>query len=73
MAPADLDYNPYAPAALGPCATYRLRDEAPAYWNDELNFWALNRFADVQHAPGWTYSSAGGIALKAGVGPTPSR
>lgn len=66
---ADLDYNPYAFSLhADPAVTYRrLRDEAPAYWNDELAFWALSRFADVQHAfrDFETYSSAGGIALEA--------
>ena len=57
--------------------TYRrLRDEAPAYWNDELRFWVLSRFDDVQEAfrDHETFSSAGGVALEArrpvGVDPT---
>lgn len=69
MSQAELVYNPYAFALHDdPYETYRrLRDEAPAYYNDELRFWALSRFADVQaafldHA---TYSSAGGVALEA--------
>lgn len=43
-----------------------MRDEAPCYWNDELRFWALSRFEDVQEAFRNTdlYSSAGGIALE---------
>lgn len=28
----------------------RLRDEAPAYYNDELDFWAISRHRDVLHA-----------------------
>ena len=28
----------------------RLRDEAPAYYNDEYDFWALSRFEDVERA-----------------------
>lgn len=64
----ELVYNPYAFAVHDdPYALYRrLRDEAPAYWNDELAFWALSRFADVQ--AGFkdvdTYSSYDGIALE---------
>ncbi len=48
----ELVYNPYAFAVHeDPYALYgRLRDEAPAYWNDELRFWALSRFADVVDA-----------------------
>jgi len=64
-----LVYNPYAFTLHDdPYETYRrLRDEAPAYRNDELGFWVLSRFQDVQaafldHA---TFSSAGGVALEA--------
>ena len=64
-----LVYNPYAFSVHdNPYETYRrLRDEAPAYWNEELRFWALTRFDDV--LDGFrdfeTYSSAGGVALEA--------
>lgn len=61
-------YNPYSFAVHeDPYAVYRrLRDEAPVYWNPELEFFALSRFADVEaafkdHA---TFSSALGIALE---------
>lgn len=61
-------YNPYAFSVHDdPYDTYRrLRDEAPAWWNDDLRFWVLSRFDDVlegfrDHA---TYSSAGGVALE---------
>jgi cytochrome P450 len=50
-----------------PFPTYRrLRDEAPAYWDDEREFWALSRYADVRSAvDDWaTFSSAGGITLE---------
>ncbi|HAI64106.1 MAG TPA: cytochrome P450, partial [Acidimicrobiaceae bacterium] len=45
-------YNPYAFALHDdPYDTYRrLREEAPAYWNEELRFWVLSRFDDVQDA-----------------------
>ena len=66
---APLVYNPYAFALHDdPYITYqRLRDEAPAYWNDELEFWVLSRFDDVQEAfrDHATFSSAGGVALEA--------
>ena len=61
-------YNPYAFTVHdNPYDTYRrLRDEAPAYWNSHLRFWALSRFEDVQNAfrDYETYSSAGGVALE---------
>jgi cytochrome P450 len=50
-----------------PYETYRrLRDEAPAYRNDELGFWVLSRFDDVIGAfrDHQTFSSAGGVALE---------
>ncbi len=61
-------YNPYAfDVHDDPYATYqRLRDEAPAYWNPDLEFWALSRFSDVLEGfrDFETYSSAGGVALE---------
>ncbi len=64
-----IDYNPYAFALHDdPYVTYkRLRDEAPAHWNPELNFWTLSRFGDVLEAfrDFETFSSAGGVALEA--------
>ncbi len=63
-----VNYNPYRFSLHeNPYETYRrLRDEAPAYWNDELGFWALSRFDDVHEAFGdyETFSSAQGIALE---------
>ena len=63
-----LVYNPYAFTVHdNPYDTYRrLRDEAPAYWNPDLRFWALSRFDDVLDAfrNYETYSSAGGVALE---------
>jgi cytochrome P450 len=49
-----------------PYAAYRvLRDERPAYHNEERGFWALSRFDDVQRAArDWrALSSAGGVNL----------
>jgi cytochrome P450 len=64
----DVSYNPYAFAVHDdPYATYRqLRDEAPAWWNAELQFWVLSRFDDVQEAfrDHRTFSSMGGVALE---------
>ncbi len=63
-----VDYNPFGFAVHeDPYAVYReLRDEAPAYWNDELRFWALSRFDDVLEGfrDLGTYSSANGVALE---------
>jgi cytochrome P450 len=65
---ADPSYNPYAFSVHeDPYELYRrLRDEAPAYWNPDLEFWALSRFADVEAAfkDHETFSSAHGIALE---------
>jgi len=63
-----VEYNPYAFALHDdPYETYRrLRDEAPAYWNDELQFWTLSRFADVHEAfrDHQSFISSRGIALE---------
>ncbi|MCZ7525875.1 MAG: cytochrome P450 [Acidimicrobiia bacterium] len=50
-----------------PYPTYRwLRDHAPVHRNEELDFWALSRYADVVEASrDWsTYSSAQGTTLE---------
>jgi cytochrome P450 len=64
----DLVFNPFGFSHHDdPYITYkRMRDEAPAYWNPELEFWALSRFDDVQEGFRDTelFSSAGGIALE---------
>lgn len=63
------EFNPFSPEHhADPYPTYRwLRDEAPAYYNPDLDFWALSRFADVLEAyADWqTYTSTGGIAIEA--------
>jgi cytochrome P450 len=68
--PAPLVYSPFAyEIHEDPYPTYkRLRDEAPAYHNPELDFWALSRFADVHAAmQDWeTYSSSAGVSLEQG-------
>ncbi len=62
-----VEYNPYAyETQEDPYPIYkRLRDEAPAYCNRELGFWALSRHADVQAALRDTelYSSRDGVSL----------
>ena len=49
MPPVDVEYNPYAyEIHEDPYPTYAaLRERAPAYRNDALDFWALSRHADV--------------------------
>ena len=48
----DLYYDPYdVEIDADPYPTYqRLRDEAPLYCNERLDFWGLSRFADVEAA-----------------------
>jgi cytochrome P450 len=47
---ADVSFDPYDVAInADPYPTYaRLRDEAPAYFNERYGFWALSRHADVE-------------------------
>ncbi len=44
----------------------RLRDEAPVYYNDRHDFWALSRFADIEaaHKDHATFSSNHGTTLE---------
>lgn len=60
-------YNPYAyETHEDPYPLYEaLREEAPAYWNEEIGFWALSRHADVTaaFADHKRYSNACGVAL----------
>jgi cytochrome P450 len=48
----DVYYDPYdVNIAADPYPIYaRLRDEAPLYYNDRYNFWAISRHADVESA-----------------------
>jgi cytochrome P450 len=75
MEDAMVEYNPFSyEIHEDPYPTYRrLRDEAPAYYNEELDFWALSRFEDVLEGfHDWeTYSSAQGIALEQTTGISP--
>ncbi|MEV1000679.1 cytochrome P450 [Nonomuraea sp. NPDC050202] len=60
-------YDPYDYAIHeDPYPAYRrLRDQAPLYRNDELDFWAISRHADVSAAfrDHERYSSANGVSL----------
>ena len=48
----DVYYDPYdVDIAADPYPTYaRLRDEAPIYYNERYDFWALSRHSDVEQA-----------------------
>ena len=63
-----MELNPFAwEFHENPYPTYRwLRDNAPLYRNDAMDFWALSRFRDVFDAfVDWqTYSSVGGLILE---------
>jgi cytochrome P450 len=63
-----MDLNPFSwEFHEDPHPTYRwLRDQAPIYRNDAMDFWAISRFQDVMGAfLDWqTYSSVGGLILE---------
>ena len=65
---AALEYDPYSyEIDVDPYPLYRrMRDEAPAYYNPRLDFWAVTRFADCHDALlDWqTFSSAQGTVLE---------
>ena len=48
MSETDFEYDPYSyEIDLDPYPLYRrLRDQAPAYYNPRLDFWAFTRFED---------------------------
>jgi cytochrome P450 len=68
MNPPDFDYDPYSyEQDLDPYPLYRrMRDEAPVYYNERLDFYALTRFQDNLDAfIDWqSYSSAKGTVLE---------
>ena len=72
----DLYWDPYdAEIERDPYDVWRrMRDEAPVYRNDDLDFYALTRFADVEaaHRDPQTFSSARGTVLEI-MGPDLSR
>jgi cytochrome P450 len=59
---SDIYWDPFDPALRDdPYPLWkRLRDEAPAYHNERLDFWVLSRYADVEaaHKDHVTFSSA---------------
>ena len=63
-----LYYDPYdAQIKMSPWATYkRMRDEAPLYYIEEHDAWALSRHAEVEQGlKDWqTYSSSRGDILE---------
>src|SRR5262249_14726383 len=65
---APVELNPFSyEFHENPYPIYRwLRDNAPLYRNDDLDFWALSRFTDVMAAfVDWaTYSSVEGVLLE---------
>ncbi|MEE6175457.1 cytochrome P450 [Mycobacterium sp. 050134] len=70
----EVHFDPYDPSlTFDPYPVYkRLRDEAPLYRNDEYDFFALSRFADVEAGlrDHETFSSSRGTVLeviKAGI------
>ena len=73
---SDVYYDPYDEAIYAdPYPAFRrLREEAPLYYNETYDFWALSRFHDVEasFADHATFSSAhGGVleAIKSGYDP----
>ena len=64
---ADVYYDPYDREILADPYPYfkRLRDEAPIYYNEQYDFWAVTRFADVEAAliDKETFSSEKGVLL----------
>jgi cytochrome P450 len=64
---ADVYYDPYDREILADPYPYfkRLRDEAPIYYNEKYDFWAVTRFADVEAAliDKETFSSEKGVLL----------
>ena len=70
-----MDYDPTDwETHIEPYPTYqRLRDEAPVYHNEKMNFWALSRFEDVwdAHLDFDTFSSAWGQTLEKVMTPLP--
>ncbi len=59
---------------IHPYETYAwLREEAPVYHNERLDFWALSRFEDVwdAHIDYETFSSAWGPTLEKTISPLP--
>jgi cytochrome P450 len=62
------EYSPFDRDIVhNPFPVYReLRDQAPAYHNEQVGFWALSRYADVvaAHLDTDVYSSANGVTIE---------
>jgi cytochrome P450 len=65
-----IDYNPFNyEVQHNPYPTYRrLRDEAPVWFSEEYQFYAISRYADVlaAHLDPLTYLSSHGVTLEGG-------
>jgi cytochrome P450 len=65
-------FDPYSiEFATNPYPIYKqLRDHAPVYFHEGLNFYALSRYDDVMeaHRDSETYSSAGGVTIEGSEG-----
>ena len=63
-----MKYDPYDRSIVeDPYPTYRwLRDEAPVYHNEEIDFWALSRWEDVleAHLDTKTFLSSHGVTIE---------
>jgi cytochrome P450 len=68
MSTGAVAWDPYDAGLVDdPYPTYRqLRDEAPLYYNDKYDFYALSRYADCEQGlPDWrTFSSSRGMVLE---------
>ncbi|KAA0235866.1 MAG: putative cytochrome P450 123 [Acidimicrobiales bacterium] len=68
MTATEILYDPYDYAIdADPYPVWkRLRDEAPLYYNEQYDFWALSRFGDVHsaHLDHETFSSAHGTVIE---------
>src|ERR1700730_6084403 len=64
-----MEFNPYSDSFFDdPYETYRwMRDEAPVYYSDRWDFYALTRYEDVvaAHRDWETFSSSYGVTLDA--------
>jgi cytochrome P450 len=66
MSTAGISYDPYdLELAKDPYPTYRqMRAEAPLYYNDRCDFYAISRFADINRSlPDWTTFPSGRGAI----------
>lgn len=65
-----LEFDPRSPDFhRDPWSVYkRMREEAPAYWSEQYQFWALSRFEDCRRAlHEWeTFSNEGGVVISDG-------